>query len=395
MFKVERTIIEKILKHSWLIAFAVITLLSAVIRYYGRTFVSGDMDYFFLPWYDQMKATGFKGLSEPLGDYNILYQEIMLLLTLLPFKPLYLVKSVSILFDYLLALLAAMGVCSLKKEKYNSLDFLFAYFIVLFLPTVVLNSAFWGQCDGIYTFFILLVVFLSYGKRYRSAFLFLGIAFAFKVQTVFIVPFILYLYILKKDFSLLNFLWSVLSFWACGIPAYIAGRGIFGTFEAYVSQVEASGAMWFNFPSFWRMIGGDPARLSTYAVALTIALLGMGLLLLNKKKAVLSGKEEYFQCAVLTVWTCTLFLSNMRDRYNYPLDILLIVLCFINVKFTPFGIVSILLSMKGYCIYLYTELGESLTYFDSAAMFVAWMVFTYGFFTKKKDFRVSRVQADE
>ena len=95
-------------------------------------------------------------------------------------------------------------------------------------------------------------VSLLYGRRYRSAFLFLEIAFAFKAQTVFIVPFILYLYILKKDFSLLNFLWSVLSFGACGIPAYIAGRGIFDTFEAYVSQVEAGGAMWFNFPSFWR-----------------------------------------------------------------------------------------------------------------------------------------------
>ncbi len=385
MLRAEKNIIEWLLKHSWILAFIAVTILSGIARYYGRTFVSADMENYLLPWFNQMQETGFKGLSEPMGNYNILYQEIMLLLTLIPWNPVFMIKCVSILFDYLLALTVAVLVCQVKEKEYDSIDFVVAYTVVLFLPTVVLNSAFWGQCDSIYVYFTVLSVLLLYKKRYKSAFIFLGIAFAFKVQTIFILPFVIYLYVLKKEFSILNFLWSVFSFWACGIPAYIAGRSIFGAFEAYISQVGESTTIYIHVPSFWVLVGGDYDRLSHYAIAITIALLGVGLVVLHKCKSTFSNKIDFFACVVLTVWTCTLFLCGMHERYNYMLDIFLVILCIINAKYMPFAAMSALFSLLGYSIVLYPDAGgNDLTYADSVIALFMWLYFSYKYFKKQK-----------
>src|SRR5512143_1182527 len=50
----------------------------------------------------------------------------------------------------------------------------------LLLPTVLLNSAFWGQSDAIYTCFLLACVYFLMRDRPLPAMFFLGVSFAFK-----------------------------------------------------------------------------------------------------------------------------------------------------------------------------------------------------------------------
>lgn len=76
----------------------------------------------------------------------------MALMTYIPWKPMYMIKVLSIAFDYLLAFAVADFACKIKREKRDSAIFQAVYAIVLLLPPVVLNSAYWGQCDSIFPF---------------------------------------------------------------------------------------------------------------------------------------------------------------------------------------------------------------------------------------------------
>ena len=116
-----------------------------------------------------------------------------------------------------------------------------------------------------------------FDERYMLSFVMLGIAFSFKFQAIFIVPFIICYYICKKQFSILYFFVSVAVFWISGIPAYLNGRSLLTPFKIYSSQTGTYQSMSLNVPNFWNLTGGDYKSLHTFAILLTIALCGIGL----------------------------------------------------------------------------------------------------------------------
>ena len=75
---------------------------------------------------------------------------------------LYLIKLLSTFFDVLLAF-GAMRLTGLFTR--SRVKLLFVYFAVLFWPTVVLNSAVWGQCDSIYVSLGLLAIYWAMDGR--------------------------------------------------------------------------------------------------------------------------------------------------------------------------------------------------------------------------------------
>lgn len=102
-----------------------------------------------------------KQLGENVGDYNLIYQYVLLLISKAPLKDLYLVKLFTVLFDYGLALtmMQAAGYFASEKAKVPVL------LIVTALPTVLINGACWGQCDTVYVCFIVLSLYLVKTKR--------------------------------------------------------------------------------------------------------------------------------------------------------------------------------------------------------------------------------------
>jgi Gpi18-like mannosyltransferase len=56
---------------------------------------------------------------------------------------------------------------------------------------VLFNSAAWGQCDGIYTCFIIMSLFYLLRERDILSMAMFGMAFAVKLQAVFFAPFVL------------------------------------------------------------------------------------------------------------------------------------------------------------------------------------------------------------
>lgn len=391
MFSLEKKIwmwIEKYICYFYAVA---ITIISILIRYGFKDFESGDMGVFLLPWYHQIEANGgFKALSEQVGDYNILYQTIIAFFTYLPMNPMYGYKILSCIFDYLLAVVVGYFVYD-RSEK-NKLFFgVLAYSVVCMSPLVFLNSSCWGQCDSVYTFFCVASLILFTKEKYSWTFILYGIAFCFKFQTIFLLPFYLFVYVVKKSFSILSFLWIPLMMLFSGIPGLLMGRNIKDIFLIYLSQTETYPSMFLNYPSVWRFLISDNgeriAQLLTFpAVLFTMTLLMLLMFIWLKKKVVINEKTAMY-IAFLIVFTCVLFLPAMHERYGFLYEILSIILVFIYPKTWILSLVLHILTMRSYGLFLFDTVINNY-YLMSVVNFIIYLLYIIYFtadYWKEKD----------
>ncbi|MBQ9518396.1 MAG: hypothetical protein IJR59_00680 [Firmicutes bacterium] len=223
------------------------------------------------------------------------------------------------------------------------------------LPSVITNGYYWGQCDSVYSFFLILTVLLLFKEKYKSAFVAYGLAFAFKFQAIFMLPFIICCWISKKKFSIVNLFISLGTFWASGIIAYLNGRNIFDAFKIYFGQAKDNIAMYDNFSSFWHLFNNDYGRFGTMASFIAITLMGLGLYTVMYGYKKFDSGEKLLNGAVWFLWTAILFMPNMRDRYAFTMDIMLVGLSCINIKYIKFAAVSVLISTIGYGTYLVSQ----------------------------------------
>lgn len=341
----EKKAIDWITEHKNIIFFIAVSVFALIIRLYGIKFTDGDMKNFLLPWYKEIVANGkIKALSHQVGNYNILYQTIIALMSYLPFRPLYCYKTLSIIFDYLLAFTAADCISAWKNTKRFEAAFNCIYAFVLCLPTVFINSSVWGQCDAMYTFLILLSVKFLYRQRYLKAFIFFGIALSLKLQTIFFIPFFYAVYLYRKNFTIAHLFLPFFVLWLSGIPGYLAGRKLTETFEIYISQTVEYPRMWLNFPSFWMLVGNVFGIMAKPAIIIVIILCGAGFYFILEDRKKLDTPYTFLNTAVWFLWTILLFLPSMHERYAYPLDILLLMICFFDKNLIIFSAGSIIIS---------------------------------------------------
>lgn len=113
---------------------------------------TGDFVFFLEPWINFIKSHGY-GLSLKYGFYNYApsYIYILVFIAKLGLNPLFSVKIVSILFEYLLAFY--IGRIALLKFD-NKLIVWASMAIIPILPSVILNSSYLSQCDSIYSAFV-------------------------------------------------------------------------------------------------------------------------------------------------------------------------------------------------------------------------------------------------
>lgn len=363
--------------------FAIITLIGLVVRLYGLNYVSVDMYCCLIPWFDEIKARGgLASLSIQIGNYSLLYQTIIALMTYINLPCIIMYKGFSIFFDFMLAYAAAALVCEgCGKKPQISLLFNCVYAVTLFLPTVTANSAYWGQCDSIYTFFLVLTLKNMYKEKYIPAFIYYGIAFSFKFQSVFMLPFIICLYFKREKMSILHLLISAAVFFLSGIVTYIKGSSPMALIWIYGGQTAAFPDMSYNIASFWVMFNNiGTFRPIAIFTALSLCGLGLYLSLNNIKKH--DTPESFYNTAAWFLWTLLLFLPSMHERYTYPLDILLVCLCFFDKKYIKYAAVSIILSTITYGtgIILTEEklcVSSVITSFHGFIYTAAWLYYTY------------------
>ncbi len=358
MTKIESKIFDFIQKHVLILLLLASTTTGIIIHICGIDFQSDDYQSFLYPWWEQIKAGGIQGLATQVGNYNIPYQLITWLFTLIPLGPLYSYKLLSIIFDFVLAFSSALLVYDFSKTK-SYFKASITYAIVFCSMTVVLNSAFWAQCDSIYVAFILLSIFFLRKEKNILSFVILGISFAFKLQFIFILPFFLFYYISTRRISIFHFLIiPAIDFIMC-LPAVILGRNPLDIFTIYAEQTDYGKLIQMNCPNFYAFIC-DGSNMDNYyllkplSIVLTVTVLGVGLCMLIHKRVNLSETNNFLIVAIWTVFTCIMFLSSMHERYAYLLDILTIIYAVVSAKRIWLPIVCNLVSLRGYCYYLFT-----------------------------------------
>lgn len=192
---------------------------------------TADYTSFLSKWTQVFREGGFHTLAENVGDYNLIYQYLLLIISKTPIKDLYLIKYFTVVFDFLLALvmMCAAGLYAGRQARTPAL------LVTLALPTVLIDGACWGQCDPVYVFFIVMSLYmLETDRPYRSA-ISLAVAFAFKLQTIFFFPIVL-LGLLHKRFNLKHALAFFAAYVVTMIPAMVAGRSFVDAVSVYANQ---------------------------------------------------------------------------------------------------------------------------------------------------------------
>ncbi|MBQ1486109.1 MAG: hypothetical protein IIZ44_06585, partial [Muribaculaceae bacterium] len=263
----ENKCIDAIDRHRHVLLLALLFVVGVAIRWAGRYFVSEDMTYCLIPWFEKIQAAGgLPALAGQVGDYGLLYQSLISLMTYLPLPAVVQYKLLSSLFDIPLALVAAAIYRDVRMESLSGasaadavcrvrLQSWLVAAAVWLLPTVMLNSSYWGQCDSLYATCCLATLYLLRRNSFVGAFVMLGLAFACKLQTVFILPIIGVYYLLNKRFSLLWILLSVAVMWLSGIVAFAYGRSLLAPILIYTGQVGHYQEMYMSFPSLWMLVG--------------------------------------------------------------------------------------------------------------------------------------------
>ena len=201
-------------------------------------------------------------------------------------------------------------------------------------------------------------------EKYTKAFVLFGIAFALKLQAVFFLPVLLFVYFVKKKFSCLYFLFLPVILLISGIPAAIAGRKITDVFTIYLGQTDFYRTISMNYPSFWNILQ-DKFKDQFYldfkrpAMAIAIAVLAIYMIVWAKRKLELTNRNLVF-ISFIMVYTCVLFLPAMHERYGFIYELLALIIVFYDLRTLPLLVAMYYVDCTTYGFYLF-ERTENMT----------------------------------
>ena len=339
-----------------------------LVRSLMLEFMSGDYNRFLSHWVDHFRLNGgFAGIAEDLGDYNVPYLYILAAISYSSVPDLYLIKLVSILADVLLAWGGFRLVRILRGDREGDRAPLTAFILLLFLPTVVLNGALWGQCDAIYGALVLHALAAVLNGKNKTSVALLAVAFSFKLQTIFLVPLwgVLWLARRVKFRELLVF---PLTYALTIVPALLLGKPLEDILSIYFDQMGEFPALVLNAPSVFQLL---PSKIADHkdlvtragilaAFALALALLGVGLWLGRRM-----DNAAVMTAAVVLAIGVPFFLPHMHDRYFFLADVTTLCWACANWKRTPAAVLAAGASLASYMVYLRLKFNFVFTLFGT------------------------------
>ena len=333
-----------------LLYLAALTVIGLAIRLILRVVTTDDWAMYWDPWISDLKEMGFSYLATDRYDYTPTFVYILWVISKLPVNPMTAYKGLHIALDFVAAVIMGKIAWKVTGSRLKSIT---AYGLMLLVPTIWANSALWAQCDIIFMTFLLLCFYYFFEDRPCLAMFFFGMAFVFKLQSLFIFPFLVILWVNKKV-QLKAFLWIPALYFLSIVPACIAGRPLMELINTYMAQgAQDVWSLSIKWPNIYQIIGNQFFLLE-YASSGTWLILGILMILMYAmaQKRYRITNEFIVQMAlffaILTPW----FLPHMHERYGCVADILAIIYALMNVKKFYFPLVHILLSFNSYMAYL-------------------------------------------
>lgn len=340
-----------------ILLFLVLTGFALIMRYALRNVVAGDYKMFFEPWVATLREAGggIKGLSAEFEyvDYTTPYLTILSFISICPFlNTLLLMKLVSIFFDFV----AAFAVMAIVYDRTKNMTYgILGYGELLMVPTVLTNGAMWAQCDIIFTSFVLWSLYFMLKDKPAWSMAFYGIAFAFKLQTLFLAPLYVILW-MKGKVKLKHFLFLPLMYVIGMIPSLLAGKSFWELISVYFFQANGQMdiyALSHKFPNIYQLIGTD-SFLFEYADAGIWVTLGALMILMYcfARKQYEMNACLLLRMGMLLTMTVVFFLPHMHERYAILVDVMAIVYVFFDFRKLYIPVLTILCSFAGYTVYL-------------------------------------------
>ena len=301
---------------------------------------TGDYVCFLEPWISFIKSHGyFSSLKFNFYDYTPAYIYILILIAKTGLNPLFFIKLISIIFEYIAAFF--IGKIVVLKTQ-NKKDILICMAVVPLLPSVLLNSSYLSQCDSIYAAFTIISFYFALKNRQLLSILFLGIAFAFKMQTAFILPLFLVL-MLRGKIRWYYFLAVPIIFIISILPTWFYGRTFSDLLNVYISQTNRYPFLTLNFPNIYIWLNNEWYQPIKFGGILFTAIITFvfGLILSNKKYNF--SFEHWIRLAFLSAIIIPFVLPGMHERYLYLGDIMGVMYFLVLRKniHLPIGIVLI------------------------------------------------------
>lgn len=361
---------------------AFLLALAMVLRGLAMNYETLDYQNFLSDWVDFFREKGgWSALRYSVGNYNLPYLYFLALFSYMDAPDLHLIKLLSIFFDLILAWGVARLVYRFTSKRSTIMA---AFFVTLFLPTVYLNGAVWGQCDSIYAAFAVWSVVFALSDRPALSVISVALSFAFKLQAVFIMPVFL-IFIFSKKIKWYHLAIFPLTYFIIVLPAVLQGRPFMDSILLYFNQAgTVGGGLNYNSSSVFAFVpyGAvvDEAFFSKIGIIAAFAFLALLFLHCWLRRESLDERTLLI-CSLLISVAVPYFLPHMHDRYFFIADVLSVALAFVLPKlcFVPLGVSFA--SLLGYHAYLKMQFLLPMSY-GAAALLVVIIALLISLMTK-------------
>ena len=313
--------------------------------------VSNDMRIYNLRWYNYFDKGILVALGENFTNYTPPYTYLLALVyTTLPFLPkVAAIKTISIIFDFINCFLV-YRIVRLKYPKGATPFWAAGVFIIL--PTVFINSAYWGQVDAIYTSLLLTSLYFFLTEKPIWGILAFSFSFAFKLQAIFFFPFLVVLFF-KKQIKVWHLFLIPIIYIMMSLPTVLLGRDWVDVLTIYINQTETYNWLSGSAPNLYIFISNKYYQLAVvigFVITFICISTWITLTVLRNKSI---NRDRLIYIALISVALLPFLLPKMHERYFYPADVfsLLVAFFFPEIWFVP--IVYQIISGLSYTVFLW------------------------------------------
>lgn len=327
-----------------------VTILSLMIRMEVRHVVSGDWTTWWELWFEHLYQDGFSALAGDWYDYAPPFVYLLWLISVLPINCMTGFKLMVTGFDFMAAITAAMIIYEISKSRTKAV---LTYAVFFLSPVFIVNGALWAQCDMVVMFWVLLCTYFFIKGRPCAAMFFFGVAFAFKLQPLWLAPMLVILWVNKKV-DLKHFLWLPVCYFVGIIPAWIAGRPLGELLTIYIDQTSAEGwSLALKYSNLYYLIGetGFIDQYHTAGVWLSLGVFMIVLYYIGRKKLKITPEFVLLLGGFMGI-LAPFFLPQMHERYSFFGETFLILYALQKPKKFYLPVFQSLTSFMGYSIFL-------------------------------------------
>jgi Gpi18-like mannosyltransferase len=331
-----------------------------------------DFALFLYPWMDAIRHQGLASVAGSFSEYTPPYIYLLNLAALIEpsVGTIAAIKLINVPF----VVSCAWGIGAIVRQVTGDKDRgTIAAAVTLICPTLLINSFAHGQCDAIFTGFLIWFIYFAVRERPIVACLMFGIAISFKQQAIFVAPLLLTL-VLWRRMKLWHLLIIPATYVVMMVPAAIAGRSWNELLLVYAGQTNLKHDLSVNAPNFWWFLRGH----GWYPIGVKIGLaLGAitGVLIVARSTRLKRDAMSILLVATVCAALMPAILPKMTSRYFFVADLLTIALAFSQPRLWPAAVLIQIGSLVAVSSYFFGELSTAPLAFGPTTLGVGILVY--------------------